>query len=465
MLTITRNTNSNIHTLNDFINSLTGCFENFPEAIAAMANCFKDLLLTIDQIVSVYLDILKDTQNLSPAKRSEIYIFLHNAIRVALSMVQHYQSHITQSETLAHLLEQTWDYLIQRDEYADVPMDTKVNCGILKVIHDRIFGDVYADAVGGQRNWEEASYAPETIREFCYVVAVLNTIDDTDVTNARFFASINTIVEHFARIARVYTMDSSVMMALARGLVQLSKKMLVIFRKHPDILANATSTGVVDVIRNCLVCMWINVDHTGDSVRHQAKELLKNLLKMSHQYQQQFAFIADDVFGIAKVATTSETLVCLLLDYACQVFGAQRVLSEVPDLQERILANIFKEPNWSACYDRLMISSSNGNVGVDEWCETWIRPLLRINEFQWQSYFDRLKVIRNLFDKSLRARPEAAEYILAHPNLSLEIYLFVLWTMRRSGRKSYAPTCWRPSDDQKVVDAKVSFNKKKLIKC
>lgn len=448
-----------IYILNEFINSLTGCYENFPEAIAAMENCFHDLLLTIDQIISVYLDILRETYNLSPAKRSEIYIFLHNAIRVALSVVQHYQSRIERSDMLAHILEQTWDYLLQRDEYADVPMDTKINCGILKAFHVRIFGDVYADAegmIGGNRNWESLSYAPQPIRELCYFVAVLNTIDEGDIGNDRFFTSANRIVQNLARIAKVYTMDSAILMALSRALVQLSKKLLVIFRKHPDVLEGNQRYVVIEMIKNCLNCMWINVDHSGDSVRHQAKELLKNLLKMAHQYPEQFDFIQNEVFAIAKSTTTSETLVCLLLDYACQVFGSKRVLDETPDLQNRILANIFKEPSWSACYERLMISNC-GDGSLDVWCDIWIRPLLRIDKFQWQSNFDRLKIIRNLFDKSLRARPEAAEYILMHEELSREIYLFVLWTMRRSGRKSYSPSCWKPSDDQKVVQAKVHF--------
>lgn len=455
--------NPSIYTLNDFVNSLTGCFENFPEAIVAMERCFLDLLLTIDQIIAVYLDILKDTDKLSPAKRSEIYIFLHNAIRAALSIVQHYQTKIEKRETLTHILEQSWDCLIQRDEFSDVPMDTKVNCGILKAFYDRIFNDIYADAEGliaGQNEKpldDVPSYEPQAIKELCYNVAVINTIADSDFQNANFFQSINVIVARLARIAKVYTMDSCILMALSRALVQLSKKLLVLFRKFSADLNSTQNAIAIEIAHHFLNCVWINVDHSGDSVRHQAKELLKNLLKMAYQNPNRFGFVLDDVLTIAKSAETSETLVCLLLDYLCQVFSSKRVLEEIPNLQSRILGNIFKEPSWSACYERLMLTNSS-EVPLNLWCENWLRPLLRIDEFEWQSSFDRLKIIRNLFEKSLRAKPEAAEYILGHQELSLEIYLFVLWTMRKSGRKTYAPSCWKPSEDKKVVLAKVHPN-------
>lgn len=447
-----------MYTLNDFINSLTGCFENFPEAIAAMESCFLDLLLTIDAIVAFYLAILKDTHTLSPAKRSEIYIFLHNAIRAALSVVQHFQTKITERETLVHILEQTWDYLIVREKYVDVPMDTKVNCGILKAFHDRIFHDIYTDPeklIASQRYLGDTPcYEPQAIRELCYYVAILNTIVESDFENARFFVSVKLVVQKLSCLARIYTMDSAILMAISRALVQLSKKLLILFRKFSDQLQDDRKPIVIEMVEHCVNCVWINVDHSGDSVRHQAKELLKNLLKLAYQFPQHFDFILNDVLAIAKSAETSETLVCLLLDYLCQVYGSKRVLEEIPNLQRRILGNIFKEPSWSACYERLMVTNCS-DVSLDIWCETWIRPLLRIDEFEWHSSFDRLKIIRNLFEKSLRARPEAAEFILVHSDLSLEIYLFVLWTMRKSGRKSYSPACWRPSNDKKVVMAKV----------
>lgn len=451
-----------IYVLNEFVNSLTGCFENFPEAIAAMEKCFLDLLLTIDEIIADYLDILKDTSALSPAKRSEIYIFLHNAIRVALSVVQQFQTKITEKKTIAHILEQTWDYLILRDEYVDVPMDTKVNCGILKAFHDRIFCDVYTDPEQlfcSQRDLSNMpSYEPQAIREICYYVAILNTIVESDFENDRFFLSVKIIVQKLSCIAKTYTMDSAILMALSRAMVQLSKKLLILFKKFANQLHTDRKPIVIEMVEHCLNCVWINVDHPGDSVRHQAKELLKNLLKLAHQFPQHFNFILTEVLAIAKASETSETLVGLLLDYLCQVFGSRLVLDEIPDLQRRILGNIFKEPSWSACYERLMVTNCS-DVPLENWCETWIRPLLRIDEFEWHSRFDRLKIIRNLFEKSLRARPEAAEFILTHSDLSLEIYLFVLWTMRKSGRKSYSPAAWKPSNDNKVVMAKVIYSR------
>lgn len=54
----------------------------------------------------------------------------------------------------------------------------------------------------------------------------------------------------------------------------------------------------------------------------------------------------------------------------------------------------------------------------------------------------------------MKTKPEAAEFILEKPNISVEIYLFVLWTKRKSGRKLYAPENFRALSDPKVIIAK-----------
>lgn len=448
--------------MNDFVASLIGCFENFPEAMAAVELCFAELLRTLNRIIERYLGILQESVgHLSPGKRTEIYIFLHNAIRVVISGVQQFQGQIDDRNALDPIVEQCWRVMIDSAEFSDLPMDSKVNCGLLKVCYDRIFNDIYAPRENLFTNLHSndpsnAESPMRTTKELCYAVAVINTITETDFDDGNFCVALNCVVDRLAEIGRENTMDSSIIMAVTRALVQISKKLLILLRKvvASRALCAQEEVALANVASTCLKYVWLNVDHSIDSVRYSVKDLLKNLLRLGKQQEQPFGVIVVEALALAKSGDTHEELVCLLLDYLCQVLSTQRVLTEVAHIQHRILANIFRDSCWAACYDRLMLNNAT-EVDLAEWCARWIEPLLSVNESEWHNNFDRLKIIRNLFERALRTRPDAAEYILGRRNISLEIYLFVLWTMRRSGRKSYAPGNWKPSSDAKVVYAKI----------
>lgn len=444
--------------LNEFVSSFIGCFENFPEAIVAIEPCSSDLLQTLNRIIAQYLASLQEScDSLSPARRSELYVYLHNAIRVTISCVQLFQTKINDRKLLDPIVAQCWDGMIDVTEFVDLPMDTKVNCGILKVCYDRIFSDIYSQRDNmfvALRTCDDP--AMQMIKELCYAVAVINTITTKDFDNQMFCVTLQCVVHRLIDIGRQHTMDSSMIMAVTRALVQITKKLLNLVRKVLTIksLTAGDERTITEVTTECLKFVWLNIDHSIEAVRYTVKDLLRNLLRLGKEHEPLFGHIVTEAIAIAKSAEKNEELVCLLLDYLCQVLGTQRVLDEVPNIQQRILTNIFRDPCWSACYDRLMATNAN-EMQLDVWCKRWIDPLLNVNETEWKTSFDRLKIIRNLFERALKTRPDAAEYILGQSNISLEIYLFVLWTMRRSGRKSYAPENWQPSADANVVYAKM----------
>lgn len=445
--------------LNDFVVSLIGCFENFPEAVLAIESCFLSVMPTLNRIIRHYLSILGENTQLSPAKRSEIYIFLHNAIRITLSCVQQYQMQINSREILDDILRQCWYDLMENNEYFDLPMDTKVNCGILKVYYDRIFDDVYLpkEDIFKSLSVDKMPDNVKLLKQLCYSVAVINTITDKDLTNKNFFITMNTIVLRLTSIGKEHTMDSSLLMAVTRALVQMSKKLLVILRKNTlEKSSDLEIQALKSIASDCLSYVWIGVDHSLDCVRYLAKDLLKNLLKLGQEHEEYLGdLLVKEPFVIAQSKESNEQFVCLLLDYLGQVFSTERVLTDINGIQKKMLENIFKDNCWPSCYERLMLKSGM-ELDLKQWCELWIDPLLDVDESEWKDNFDRLKIIRNLYERALKSKPEAAEYILQRPNISLEIYLFVLWTMRRSGRKNYSPGNWKPSNDQKVLYAKVS---------
>lgn len=450
---------ANIESINYFVTSLIGCFENFAEAVKAIESYFVQLLRTLNKVISHYMDILGSALDLSPGKRSEIYIFLHNAIRVVLSCAQQFVSNTTDREILDRLLAQCWFELIDNIDYADLPMDTKVNCGILKVCYDRSFGNIYGPReniftnLHLNRSAEMAENA-KIVKELCYAVAIINTITEMDFHNKDFCTALKTVVERLINVGKEHTMDSGMIMAVTRALVQMSKKLLILLRKSLNEIEPNDENVLKDITELCLKYVWLNVDHSIDCVRYLVKDLLKNLLRLGNQHEKQFIGLINETISIAKSSESNEELVCLLLDHLCQVLTTERVLAEVTDIQKRILAKIFLDSCWSTCYERLMVTNGT-EIELTIWCKRWIDPLLNVSESEWKDNFDRLKIIRNLFERALKTKPEAAEYILEQREISLEIYLFVLWTMRRSGRKNYSPKNWKPSSDPKIVYAKI----------
>lgn len=442
-----------------FVASLNGCFDNFPEASAATKLCFEILLKSIHHFIEMFIQQLQYKNHLSPARRSEVFIDLHNSIRFVLFGIQQFNSE--PPNTLEPILQQCWLELLDNPAFSDSPIDTKINCGILKVHYDRLHGDIFAPREKILSQFDEKQKLlvlksiPVLPKSLFYAIAIINTMDETDLVDLNFYPALKVIVDRLIAVGKVFTIDSYLIMAVTRALVQCSKRILVLLRKVSP--PQSTSTNGIEILcqtmQECLAFVWINVHHSVDSVRYLSKDLLKNLLKLGQEQPHIFSDIIDEAIRIVKCQSTSETLICLLLDYLGQVFGTKFVLVEIPDIQKRILKNLFADSCWAICYEHLM--SKNTEIDQMEWCNRWIRPLMQVNAIEWKNDFDRLKIIRNMFERALKTKPEAAEYILADTKLSIEIYLFVLWIMRRSGRKIYAPENYCVSSDSKVIYAKV----------
>lgn len=440
-----------------FVASLNGCFENFPEATAALKPCFPLLLKTLHNSITFLTQLLQDKGKniLSPARRSEVYIDLHNAIRVVLSGIQQFNEEITEPSAIEPILTQCWTELLENPAYADSPIDTKINCGILKVNYDRLFGDIFAakenilKQIDLDSNINPTSVLPKGV---FYAIAVINTTIERDFSDPNFFPALKVIIDRLISVGKQFTIDSCLVMAVTRALVQCSKKLLTLMRKL-DHLATCDIAYLQQAMRECLSFVWINVHHSVDCVRYLSKDLLKNLLKLGQEHPTHFGEIVNETISAAKSSSTNEVQACLLLDYLSQVFTTEFVLNENPNIQQRILKNLFNDSCWAICYEQLM--SKNSEIDLQKWCNRWIQPLMQVDAKEWKNDFDRLKIIRNLFERALKTKPEAAEYILADANISIEIYLFVLWIMRRSGRKIYAPELYRASGDTKVIYAKV----------
>lgn len=433
-----------------FVASLNACFDNFSRATAAVKVCFDSLLTSLCRFIGVFSRMLGNKTALSPARRSEVYIDLHNAIRMVLSGVQQFQDLITDASILEPIMSQCWLELLDNPSYADSPVDTKINCALYKVNYDRVFGNIFSPSDKILSQFESSTQVVS--KDIFYAIAIINTLTEKDFSEPNFSVALKAIVQRLIGVGKEFTIDSCLIMAVTRALVQCSKKLLSLMRKVDPFNASDIE-NLRGAMEQCLSFVWINVYHSVDCVRYLTKDLLKNLLRLGFEQSSIFESLVNETVNAAKCASTSDNLACFLLDYLSQVFTTEFVLKQIPDIQQRILKNLFNDSCWAICYEQLM--SKNCEIELEKWCDRWIQPLLRVDANEWKNEFDRLKTVRNLFERALKTRPEAAEYILGDGSISIEIYLFVLWIMRRSGRKLYAPENYRASGDSKVIYAKL----------
>lgn len=446
---------SKIEDISFFVSSLNCCFENFPEASAAVRSCFLLLLKSHHQFIDILSKLLQSKNSLSPARRSEVFVILHHTIRVVLSGVQQFNGIFLDSSILEPILSQCWYELMDNPAYIDSPIDTKINCGILKVNYDRLFGDIFAPREEILNQIDKVT-SPKSnsipSKEIFYAIAIINTTVEKDFTDPNYYPALKVIVDRLIEVGNEFTIDSCIIMAVTRALVQCTKKLLILLRKVSGLTAD-DEKYLRAVLDECLGFVWINVHHSVDCVRYLTKDLLKNLLRLGQEQPKLFDKVVNEIIEAAVSNNTNEILVCLLLDYLSQVFTTGYVLTVIPDIQQRILNNLFNDSCWALCYEQLM--SKNSGIELELWCTRWIQPLMKVSATDCKNDFDRLRTIRNLFERALKTKPEAAEFILADKSISIEIYLFVLWIMRRSGRKMYAPENYRASGDSKVIYAKI----------
>lgn len=438
---------SKVDVMHEFIVSLTSCFENFSEAVCAIGICCLQILPTLNKQTEIYMNILRENKTLSPAQRSETYNYLHNAIRVTLSCVQHFPSRVAKTPILEKIVTSCWIQLIENEFYLDLPMDTKINSAILKVVYDRTHGNIFEEGDQILDKFESAG------KKMYYAIAVINTMEEQDLKENNVYIAFKIIVQTLFNYSVEKTTDSAIVVCATRAFVHFTKKINLWMRKSIPI-SDVDKPVIQATVQECLHFVWLNVQHSIESVRHFTKDLLKNLLRLGHEHSEYFGDLITETISIAKGNRTNDSLFCLILDYLSQVLRSERVLKEIPAIQQRVLERIFNDSCWSLSYERLMVMNAT-EIEYDMWCERWIHPLLQVEAGKWKHDFTHLNIIRNLFECALKTKPEAADFILAKPDVSIEIYLFVLWTMRKTGRVKYSPQNWQASADQKVVFAKM----------
>lgn len=448
----------NIAQIIQYVSSLIGCFDNFEKAVAAIQLLANGIFHTIRRILETFMKFVESDKP-SPARRTQLFANLHNAIRIVLFATQKSEDKFAGVQALEPICSLCWTQLLENPAFADLPIDTKVNCAIVKVYCVRFSnhtGDIGDHILNEYQQLIVAETSSSTVisKKVFFGVAIINTMSEKDHLNEKYCAALQVIVEHMIDVGVAHTMDSNVMMTITRGLLQFNRKTLNNIRKSNVRLTDAETTSLQLATKKSLQFVWLNIDHSSDCVRYAVKDLLKSLLRLGYERNDVFEHLISDSFEIIRLNGTNSLLSCSMLDNLSQILRTERIIREIPDIRDSMMKQIFNDCSWSTCYERLMITNS-WEIDFDTWCVRWILPLIHIDEVLWSNDHEKTKTIRNLFERALKAKPEAAEFILAKEDISIEIYLFVLWTMRKSGRKLYSPGNYYVSSDPKVDSAKI----------
>lgn len=427
---------------NNVIISLGGFFENFPIAVTAIKMCVSSIFNCISETLANYLHELR--QSLSPAKRSEVYIFIHSAIRLSLAVVQQCFEQTSVETIEAHIrviAECCYDLI----DDVEVPMDTKVNCGQFLMLLARLTDttDQVFEAILANK------YEAKPTQKLIMSVGVVNTFSESNL-DTQGYQVLQTVCSNLTSIAAQNAIEQNVLIAASRGLVQLSKNLLLLKLVFP--VGASDQQRLNNVVDMSLSFVWTFAEHYMDSVRHLSRDLLKNLLKLTVKYPIQFGFLTDRTTEVARNSLlTTETTQCLALDHLCQILGAKTIIDAIPNLNELLMEHI-TEPNWATCYEKLM-SSNSKVVSLGEWYSQWVQPIL-LHLRHGHSAETSLGVYENLISTAINVQPTVVELIIAEKNdLPLEAYLFVVWTMRKNSLPFAAN--WSPALDSLVCDAKV----------
>lgn len=323
----------------------------------------------------------------------------------------------------------------------DVPMDTKVNCGILMIKSET--DDAMLQRLG---EIQQNTYETDPIFNVCLCAGIISCMPERiTVTLIVQYALLNGI--GMALVTgplqrNLFENDQSLLLTVCRCLCQLTK-----FLQSSAIQIHANVHKLFDI---CLDFVDRFHDHYMDSVRHLCKDLLRNLFQLDDTFQSKdCSRLARLIDGIACVP--AETLQRILFECCTHVYGTEKLVCHFNgNLPSFLLQKLVENPEWLSCYETVM---TNNIRDADDriWYERWIQPIL----FHSKIAHDFVQVNEHLISRAITYRPEVVASIFSERNaLSIETYLFVMWTIRKNGRKEFVD--WKPALDKTVRLAKVS---------
>ncbi|XP_037051446.1 thyroid adenoma-associated protein homolog [Bradysia coprophila] len=434
---------SSVNELNTTVISLEGFADNFHIGILALHQCFDAVFpLLVTSITQYLMEIEKPN---SPANLSEIFIFLHGSVRLSLWYVQRCVADrsLKKTDQLADLAKFCKIII----NCAAVPMDTKLNCGIFLVLNEIIRDNL--QELSSHLAAIRVTQSTETnVDTLCWCYGLCNTLPSSDLFHERGSLLIE-VIEILRTIADKYSNEQTMLLGACRALVQMTKSFLTLNMVSAS--ENATkSASMTELVPHCLSFVWSYFEHHLDTVRHFCKDIYRNLLKLSQRHDRDYTFILSTVLATVKNQEISRNAQYVATEHLCQEMQVESILDSWPTIFDDLFNNL-DDPKCLSCYQKMM-SIHCKEIDVQSWFQIWIRPLLCDSADSVD-----LQTKECLVNVAIKTHPMVPSYFLQEKDkLPLELYLFVVSTIRRNGLvlgKHFVP-----ADDEFICGAKFHSN-------
>lgn len=330
---------------------------------------------------------------------------------------------------------------------AAVPMDTKLNCGIFMVLSE-IIKDNLLELSGHLTAIKDTESKEMSVETLCLCYGLCNTLSSSDIFHERGPFLIE-IVELLRTIADRHSNDQTMLLGACRALVQMTKSFLTLHIVPP--LENATkSVSMTELVPHCLSFVWSYFEHHLDTVRHFCKDIYRNLLKLSQRHDGHYTFILSAVLETVRNQEISRNAQYVAVEHLCQEMQVESILDSWPDIFDDLF-NDLNDPKCLSCYQKMM-SIHCKEIDVQSWFQIWIRPLLCDSADHIE-----LQTKECLVNVAIKTHPMVPSYFLHEKDkLPLELYLFVVSTIRRNGLPSGQH--FVPAEDELICGAKFHNN-------
>lgn len=383
----------------------------------------------------------------SPANLNEILTFLHGSMRLSLWYVQRCVTDRSLDKTneLAHL-SKFCKNIIQCD---NVPMDTKLNCGIFIALHEIIKDNLHALTVH-LTDMTDFTITKDSVETLCYCYGLCNTLASSDIFNERGSLLVH-IIKILRKIADEHSNEQTVVLGVCRALAQMTKSFLTLNSMVIALNGNEKRATLVvnDLVSECLSFVWAYFEHHLDTVRHFCKDIFRNLLKLSHRPDNCYAFIRSTVLSTVMRQEISRNAQYMVVEYLCQEMKPKSIIELWPNIFDELWIDL-NDSKCLSCYQKMMTIHCK-EVDIESWYQMWIQPLLH----NTVKNID-LQVKESLINVAIKTHPLVASYFLQeNDKLPLELYLFVVSTIRKNGLK--LGLHFVPAEDELICNTKVSI--------
>ncbi|GJQ88097.1 hypothetical protein Trydic_g13108 [Trypoxylus dichotomus] len=440
----------------EIITSLQNCFNNFPPGIESISNVTDYVTPYMIDLFLNLVDILS-SDNKSQIKILDIHSHIYNITKLLVSLLQQCTLSNVLPDYSTKLMLASYKIII--DDY--ISFDAKCNCGVLMVIAvvhmpDHAMTDFKLKAclmllkLDKTEDKEGLFNFKDIIKNYtanlCIYLGILNVVPE-NVLCEEVIDGIPVISFIFGKLvdcAKRCTGKPTQMLEVSRGLILITKIMNTIPLSY-----------IEPMFSRSLDYVWMHLDHFVDTVRHSAKIILENLVKLAYRhyrngYTNLLKMILTNMIDLLVNRCTHYVALTTLSSET----GCSFLLEQFSHLPFILLINIGDSsvaPQICNTYEFLMSQHAKEEHNTNKWLELWVdlvKPLLSRSVAPATVFYQRLLI------SAYRIQPLVLQSIIHYQHQNGANELGALLGCLRVARKSGLPVFLKDNSELNSNESK-----------